>query len=67
MKKQKTKFDNNIIGKSKEELLNRRPYILIAISAWKENRYNATPDRVAYNINYFEAELIIVDEELARF
>ena len=58
---------HDIIGKSKEALLNRRPYILIAISDWKENRYNATPDRVAYNINYFEVELKIVDKELSRF
>ena len=55
---------NDIIGKSKEELLNRRPYIVAAIEAWKENRYDATPDRVAYNINYFEVELQIIDKEL---
>lgn len=55
---------HDIIGKSKEELLNRRHYIVAAIEAWKENRYNATPDRVAYNINYFEVELQIVDKEL---
>ena len=52
--------------KYKEQLLNRRPYVLGAISAWKENRYNATPDRVAYNVNYFEVELRILDNELAR-
>lgn len=57
----------SIIGKPKEQLLKRRPYVLRAISAWKENRYNATPDIVAYNINYFETELKIVDKELARF
>ena len=55
---------NDIIGKSKEELLNRRTYIVAAIEAWKENRYDATPDRVAYNINYFEVELQIIDKEL---
>ena len=66
METTKTKFDNNIVGKSKEELLNRRRYILNAISAWKENRYNATPDRVAYNINYFEVELQIIDKELKK-
>jgi len=60
-------YRHDIIGKSKEHLLNRRPYVLGAISAWKENRYNATPDRVAYNINYFETELKIVDKELVRF
>jgi hypothetical protein len=60
-------FKHDIIGKSKEQLLNRRSYVLGAISAWKENRYNSTPDRVAYNINYFEIELKIVDKELARF
>jgi len=59
-------YRHDIIGKSKEQLLNRRPYVLGAISAWKENRYNATPDRVAYNINYFETELKIVDKELSR-
>lgn len=56
-----------IIGMPKEQLLNRRPYALSAISAWKENRYNATHDIVAYNINYFEVELRIIDKELARF
>lgn len=60
-------FKHDIIGKPKEQLLNRRPYVLGAISAWKENRYNATSDRVAYNVNYFEVELRIVDKELARF
>ena len=60
-------FRHDIIGKPKENLLNRRPYILGAISAWKDNRYKATRARVAYNINYFEAELKIVDKELARF
>jgi len=60
-------YRHDIIGKSKEQLLNRRLYVLDAIAAWKENRYNATPDKVAYNINYFETELKIVDKELARF
>lgn len=60
-------YRHDIIGKSKEQLLNRRLYVLGAIAAWKENRYNATPDKVAYNINYFETELKIVDKELARF
>lgn len=58
-------YRHQIIGSPKERLLNRRPYILGAISAWKENRYNATPDRVVHNINYFEAELKILDKELA--
>jgi len=57
-------YRHDIIGKSKEELLNRRPYIVAAIEAWKENRYDATPDRVAYNIKYFETELQIIDKEL---
>lgn len=60
-------FRYDIIGKPKEQLLNRRPYVLGAIAAWKENIYNATPDIVAYNINYFEVELRIVDKELSRF
>ena len=59
-------FKHDIIGNHKGQLLNRRPYVLGAISAWKENRYNATPDRVAYNVNYFEVELRILDNELAR-
>ena len=57
---------HDIVGNSKEQLLNRRPYVLSAIAAWKENKYNATPDRVAYNVNYFEVELRIVDRELVR-
>lgn len=57
---------NDIIGKSKEELLNRRTYVVAAIEAWKENKYNATPDRIDYNINYFETELQIVDKELQK-
>lgn len=60
-------FQHDIIGKPKEQLLNRRPYVLGAISAWENNIYNSTPDRVAYNVNYFEVELKIVDKELARF
>jgi len=59
-------YRHDIIGKSKEELLNRRPYIVAAIEAWKENRYDATPDRVVYNINYFEVELQIIDKELKK-
>ena len=58
---------HDIIGKSKEELLNRRRYVVLAIEVWRENRLDATPDRVAYNINYFETELQIIDKELARF
>lgn len=58
---------HDIIGKSKEELLNRRRYVVLAIAVWKENLNDATPDRVAYNINYFEVELKIIDKELARF
>ena len=60
-------FKHHIIGEPKEQLINRRPYVLGAIEAWKENKYNATPDRVAYNINYFEVELKIIDKELSRF
>ena len=58
---------HDIIGKSKEELLNIRPYVVAAIEVWKENKYDATPDRVAYNVNYFEVELQILDKELSRF
>lgn len=54
----------DIIGKSKEELLSRRLYVITAIEVWKENRLDATPDRVTYNINYFETELQIIDKEL---
>lgn len=60
-------YRHAIIGKPKEQLLNRRPYVLSAISAWKENRYNAAHDRVAYNINYFEVELKIIDKELKKW
>ena len=66
LEKEENKKDN-IIGKSKEELLNRRLYVITAIEVWRENRLDATPDRVAYNINYFETELQIIDKELARF
>lgn len=55
---------HDIIGKSKEELLNRRPYVITAIEDWKKNKYDATPDRVVYNINYFEVELQIIDKDL---
>ena len=58
---------HDIIGKSKEELLNRRRYVVLTIEVWKENLNDATPDRVAYNINYFEVELQIIDKELSRF
>ena len=56
-----------VIGQSKEILLNRRAYVVGAIEAWGKNWYNAAPDRVAYNINYFETELKILDKELSRF
>lgn len=56
-----------VIGQSKEILLNRRAYVVGAIEAWKKNWYNAAHDRVAYNINYFEVELKILDKELSRF
>ena len=58
---------HDIIGKSKEELLKRRPYVVAAIEAWKGNKYKAAPDRIAYNINYFEVELQLVDKEISRF
>lgn len=58
---------NDVIGKSKEELLNRRRYVVLAIAVWKENLNDATPARVAYNLNYFEVELKIIDKELSRF
>lgn len=57
---------HDVIGKSKKELLNRRRYVVAAIDAWTENKYDATPDRVAYNINYFEVELQILDKELNK-
>ena len=58
---------HDIIGKRKEELLNRRRYVVLAIEVWRENRLDVAPDRVAYNLNYFEVELKIIDKELARF
>ena len=58
---------HDIIGKSKEDLLNRRRYVVLAIEVWKENLNDATPARVAYNVNYFETELQIIDKELSRF
>ena len=57
---------HDIIGKSKEELLNRRRYVVAAVEVWRENRLDATPYIVAYNINYFETELQIIDKELKR-
>jgi len=57
-------YRHDIIGKSKEELLHRRLYVVAAIEDWKKNKYDATSDRVAYNINYFETELQIIDKEL---
>lgn len=60
-------FKHDIIGKSKESLLYRRPYTEYAVECWKKNKYNETPEEVAYNVNYFEVELKIINKELKRF
>jgi hypothetical protein len=54
---------NNIVGVTKEQLINRRPNVIMAINHWKSHDDVTIKD---YNINYFEVELSLIDKELAK-
>ncbi len=54
-------------GSTEESLSIRRTFVVMAINTWEANRYNAAPNRVEYNLNYFRVELAIIEKKIARF
>lgn len=54
---------NNIVGVPKEQLINRRPYVVMAIDHWESCTDGIIKN---YNLNYFEVELHLIDKELAK-
>lgn len=55
---------NEIKYLSKEQLLNRKKYVEIAINFWSENKEQAPKDRVDYNMEYFTTELNLINKRL---
>ena len=55
---------NEIKSLSKEQLLNRKKYVEIAINFWSENKEQALKDRVDYNLDYFKTELNLINKRL---
>ena len=55
---------NEIKSLSKEQLLNRKKYVEIAINFWSENKEQAPKDRVDYNLDYFKTELNLINKSL---
>jgi len=55
---------NLIKSLSKEQLLNRKKYVEIAINFWSENKEQAPKDRVDYNMEYFTTELNLINKRL---
>ncbi len=55
---------NEINSLSKEQLLNRRKYVDIAINFWSDNKENAPKDRVDFNLDYFTTELNLINKKL---
>lgn len=49
---------------SKEQLLNRKKYVEIAINFWSENKEQAPKDRVDYNLDYFKTEMDLINKRL---
>lgn len=49
---------------SKEQLLNRKKYVEIAINFWSENKEQAPKDRVDYNLDYFKTEMNLINKRL---
>ena len=60
-------FRHDIIGKSKETLLTRKPYVVSALNTWKNNKLKRSQYAVKFNVNYFEIELQLINKELAKF
>lgn len=55
---------NEIKSLSKEQLLNRKKYVEIAINFWSENKEQAPKDRVDYNLDYFKTEMNFINKRL---
>ena len=55
---------NEINFLSKEQLLNRKKYVEIAIIFWSENKEQAPKDRVDYNLDYFKTEMYLINKRL---
>jgi hypothetical protein len=55
---------NEINSLSKEQLLNRRKYVDIAINFWSDNKENAPKDIVDFNLDYFTTELNLINKKL---
>ena len=55
---------NEIKSLSKEQLLNRKKYVEIAINFWSENKEQAPKDRVDYNLDYFKTEMNLINKRL---
>lgn len=68
MKITKEKHPNrhDIIGRSKNKLLNRQQYVYSALNSWTDNRYNLAQTIVDYNINFFQIELELINNELKK-
>lgn len=55
---------NEINFLSKEQLLNRKKYVEIAINFWSENKEQAPKERVDYNLDYFKTEMNLINKRL---
>ena len=57
---------NFILGMVKEQLINRKRYVSMAVDNWKANKYNAESEFKKYNINYFKIECKLIERALAN-
>jgi len=57
---------NFILGMGKEQLINRKRYVSMAVDNWKANKYNVDSEFQKYNINYFEIEHKLIECALAN-
>ena len=57
---------NLIKSLSKEQLLNRKKYVEIALNFWTENKEQAPKDRVDYNLYYFKKEMNLINKRLYK-
>lgn len=55
---------NEIKSLSKEQLLNRKKYVEIAIDFWSENKEQSPKDIVDCNLEYFKIELNLINKRL---
>ena len=57
---------NEIKSLSKEQLLNRKKYVEVAINFWSENKEQAPKDIVDYNLDYFKTEMNLINKRLYK-